>query len=287
MTRRWPRGGATSRSACSARLRRTRRAAGVAGPGAVGRVAPGGSGRGRPAGPREMEEGARAGRGRGGGGRLARRRGAAGGGDRLPQAQRGDDAHPAHLAARSAHFLGLAGRLEEPVALLARRHERTVGRGDVGAPRPPRPAPWTQRGRARAAGAAPHAERRGERPARRDREFIATLQTGPGFVADAERSLEAVRTARSHGWRRRTGYLVALTQNRWFRGDWDRALGRAERTVETLPVERAAGRRRVRAGTRASSWSIAGRSAGPVPSSTRSSGCRRAPSGGPVGDRPG
>ena len=64
---------------------------------------------------------------------------------------------------------------------------------------------------------------------------IALLQSGPGFIAEAQARLEAVRDARQPGTSPGSGlYLIALMQNQWLRGEWGSALDTAAIALEAF-----------------------------------------------------
>jgi len=155
------------------------------------------------------------------------------------ESERGNDTRAASLAAQSAHFLSLVGRIDEADQIYATTASslddsvsgQTTTLGHLA---------HYARLRGRSADVHELLDRlrrlSDTRPARLGEvhELIAMLQTGPGFVAKAKQSLEAVRAIRSHGSNSgRCRYLVALTQNQWLRGDWDGALGTAELAIST------------------------------------------------------
>ena len=150
--------------------------------------------------------------------------------------------HECPLAAQAAHFLGLVGRVQEADSIYAAMTSRISGSTA---------AQTTALGHL-----AHYARLRGRRSdiqlllerLRRlidadssrlaaGHEFIALLQTGPGFIRDAEASLATITAARAGG--EIAGgcqYACALAQTQWLRGDWDGAFETAVLAIKQFEV---------------------------------------------------
>jgi DNA-binding CsgD family transcriptional regulator len=146
------------------------------------------------------------------------------------ETQRSGEAAAVSRAAQSAHFLGLLGRVDEG----DRAYSAAIsGVDDLPGSQTATLVHLAQYANLR--GRSPEVQELLERLRRTGEtrqprgtlidECIAMLQAGPGFVAEAHASLDAVRAAHEPGVNQANGlYLVALVQNQWLRGDWGDAL---------------------------------------------------------------